>query len=143
MKKGLIAKESVIIKVSVTEVWDALINPEMIKKYLFGTQAVSDWKEGSMIFYRGVWEGKTYEDKGKIIKIVPEKILETTYWSSLSGLADIPENYKNVTYELKKKKDGIELTVSQDNNSTIEEKNHSAENWKMVLNKIKELLEEN
>lgn len=141
MSNNLISKQSVIIKAPLSKVWDALINPEIIKQYLFGTTAVSEWKEGGSIIYKGVWQGKEYEDKGTILKIVNEKLFETTYWSSMSGTSDSPENYKKITYELNPEKNGIKLTITQDNNSSEEEKNHSEENWKMVLNTIKELLE--
>jgi uncharacterized protein YndB with AHSA1/START domain len=141
MSDKLIAKQSISINAPASRVWDALTNPEMIKKYLFGTDAVSDWKVGSPITYKGVWEGKTYEDKGKVLAVVPERLLESTYWSSMSGISDIPENYKKVRYELKPASGSITLIITQDNNATEEEKNHSEQNWKMVLQSLKGLLE--
>lgn len=138
---SLTAKASVLIHAPVSKVWDALINPEQIKKYLFGTEVTSDWREGSSITYRGSWEGKTYEDKGIIEKIEPEKILRSTYWSSMSGTEDKPENYAVVTYELNKENDGVRLTITQDNCKTEESRQHSEKNWAMVLNTLKDLLE--
>lgn len=137
----LTAQASVFIHASAAEVWDALTNPEQIKKYLFGTEATSDWKEGSPIIYRGSWEGKTYEDKGTIKKIIPEKILQSTYWSGMSGTEDKPENYALVTYELNNENEGVRLTVTQDNCKTEESRQHSEKNWAMVLHTLKELLE--
>lgn len=141
MKQDYIARQSIIIDAPAGRVWDALINPEIIKLYLFGTQVTSDWKVGSSITYRGEWKSKTYEDKGKILELVPERLFISTYWSSMSGLPDIPENYKKVTWELLPEKNGIRLVVTQDNNATEAEKNHSEGNWKMVLDKMKEILE--
>jgi uncharacterized protein YndB with AHSA1/START domain len=141
MNRAFIAKQSVTIKAPAAKVWDALINPKMIKQYLFGTDAVSDWQVGSPIRYRGAWQGKSYEDKGIILDIVPGRVLKTTYWSSLAGLPDVPENYKKVTYTLAPEDDGVRLTVTQDNNATEEAREHSEENWKQVLGKLKELLE--
>ena len=60
--KGFAAAASVTIAATAERVWDALTNPSLIKQYLFGTDAISDWKPGSPITYRGVWEGKPYED---------------------------------------------------------------------------------
>jgi len=51
---GLIARQSVFIKAPPERVWRALTDPEMIRQYLFGTDAESDWKVGSPIRYRGV-----------------------------------------------------------------------------------------
>jgi len=36
---------------------------------------------------------------------------------------------------------GTRLTIIQDNNATQEEANHSAQNWKFVLDGIKKILE--
>ncbi|MDD1668669.1 MAG: SRPBCC domain-containing protein [Methanomicrobiales archaeon] len=113
----------------------------MIKEYLFGTQVSSDWKVGSPIRYRGVWQGRTYEDKGVVLGVVPEKVLETSYWSSMSGLPDKPENYKMVMYELTPEQEGTRLTITQDNNATEEERDHSEQIWRVVLGILKGLLE--
>ena len=49
MDKNLIAKTSVTINATSAKVWDALVNPEAIKLYMFGTNVVTDWYEGSPI----------------------------------------------------------------------------------------------
>jgi uncharacterized protein YndB with AHSA1/START domain len=142
MAKGLTAKSSVHVNAPVTEVWEALTTPELIKQYLFGTEAISDWKEGSEIIYKGEWEGKSYEDKGVIKKIVPEKILQSTYWSSMSGTEDSPENYVLVTYELHPADGGTDLVVTQDNCKTEESRQHSEQNWNKVLSGLKKVVEQ-
>ena len=141
MAKEYIAKASIIINVPTEKVWEALTTPEMIQQYLFGTQVTTDWQVGSPIVYRGIWQGKAYEDKGKILQVEPQKLLVSTYWSSLSGLADIPENYNTVRYELSAEGSRTQLTIIQDNNATQEDASHSEQNWKMVLDGIKNLLE--
>ena len=141
MKNTFTATARITIKVSAEKVWDALTNPKIIKQYLFGTEVSSDWKVGSSITYKGVWEGKPYEDKGKILELVPNKLLRSTYWSSFSGLADKPENYNTVTYTLSKADGGTELTVTQDNIQTKEAADHSEGNWASVLQTMKKLLE--
>ena len=136
-----IAKASIDIQAPASKVWEALTRPELIKQYLFGTQVVTDWQVGSPITYKGVWQGKPYEDKGKVLQVEPGKLLVSTFWSSLSGDADIPENYKTVRYELSPSRGGTTLTIIQDNNASQEEAEHSEQNWKMVLEGIKRLLE--
>lgn len=140
--KGFIAQATIIINSPVSRVWDALTNPELIKQYLFGTQVTTDWKVGNPITYKGTWEGKTYEDKGKVLQVEPEKLLVSTFWSSLSGLPDVPESYNTVRYELSPESGGTRLTVTQDNNATPEEASHSEQNWKIVLDSMKKMLEE-
>jgi uncharacterized protein YndB with AHSA1/START domain len=142
MSKTYIAEAAITINTPASKVWDALTRPDLIKQYLFGTEVATDWQVGSPITYKGTWEGKTYEDKGKILRIEPGKQLVSTYWSSLSGVPDIPENYQTVRYELSAESDGTRLTITQDNNDTQEAAAHSEQNWKMVLDGIKKLLEE-
>ena len=120
--KGIVARQSIVIQAPPVRVWKALTDPDMIREYLFGTQVSSDWKAGSPIRYRGMWEGRTYEDKGTVIQAVPERLLDTTFWSSLSGVPDTPENYKRVIYQLEPEAGGTRLTVTQDNNATEEER---------------------
>ena len=135
------AEATTVVNAPASKVWDALTNPSLIKQYLFGTEVTSDWKVGSPITYRGEWEGKPYEDKGEILQIEPEKLLVSTFWSSLAGLPDVPENYKTVHYKLSPENGGTRLTITQDNNADQKEADHSAQNWNTVLDGMKELLE--
>jgi uncharacterized protein YndB with AHSA1/START domain len=141
MDNKLIAKATATINASASRVWEALINPKLIKQYLFGAEVISDWKEGSPIIYKGIYEGKSYEDKGSVLKVEPEKLLLITHWSPLSGSADTPENYHKVSYELAIENGNTQLTITQDNNSSEEEQEQNAKFWKMVLEGMKKLLE--
>jgi uncharacterized protein YndB with AHSA1/START domain len=142
MNDKFLSKASVTIDAPASKVWDALTNPALIKQYLFRTQVTSDWKVGSSITYQGVWEGKPYEDKGRILQIEPEKHMVSTFWSALAGLPDVPENYKTIRYELSPAGAGTRLTLTQDNNASQEEADHSTKNWQMVLDGLKKLLED-
>ena len=141
MNNTLIAKAKVTITASASKVWNALIDPELIKQYLFGADVISDWKEGSPITYKGNYQGKAYEDKGIVLKAEPEKLLIMTHWSPLSGTTDSPENYHKVSYELVTENDSTQLTITQDNNSSAEEQTQNAGFWQTVLDGIKKLLE--
>jgi hypothetical protein len=46
-----------------------------------------------------------------------------------------------VRYELASEDGGTRLTIVQDNNASPEDANHSAQNWSMVLDGLKKLLE--
>jgi uncharacterized protein YndB with AHSA1/START domain len=141
MDNKLIAKATTTINASASRVWEALTNPKLIKQYLFGAEVISDWKEGSPIIYKGIYEGKIYEDKGSVLKVEPEKLLLITHWSPLSGSPDTPENYHKVSYELGVENGSTQLTITQDNNSSEEEQEKNAKFWKMVLDGMKKLLE--
>ncbi len=137
----LLSTVSTLVHAPASKVWAALTDPDQIQQYLFGTRAATDWQVGSPITWKGEWQGKTYEDKGTILQVVPERLIQTTYWSSMAGLPDTPENYKKVTYELEPVKDGTRLTIIQDNNRSEEDRAHSEQNWKAVLAGIKNLVE--
>lgn len=141
MTKNLIAQASVSIAAPAAKVWDALVNPQMIKQYMFGTTVVSDWQEGSPISWKGEWKGKAYEDKGRIRKIKPRQLLQYSHYSPLSGLPDTPENHHLVTIELSEKGPETRVSLSQDNNATDEARQHSEKNWMMMLEGLKKLLE--
>ena len=141
MEQKLVSKSSTIINAPINKVWEALTNPSLIKQYLFGTNTITDWKKGSPITYEGEWEGKAYKDKGKIVDIIPEKLLHTTYWSSMSGKEDRPENYNNVLYEVEEQNGGTLVTISQDNIKDEKELEHMNQNWGIVLDSMKKLLE--
>lgn len=142
MKQDIVCTVSLDIKAPVSSVWDALINPEKIAKYLFGTKTTSDWKIGSSIKFTGEWEGKAYEDKGTILQIQKEKIFKYNYWSNFSGNDDVPENYQDITYALNEKGGGTTtFTVTQENCKTEEVREHSVKNWTSVLGCMKEMLE--
>jgi uncharacterized protein YndB with AHSA1/START domain len=141
MNESFVAKSSITIHADPAKVWDALTNPEVIKQYLYGTETISNWKEGGSITHKGAWQGKFYEDKGVIKKIEPRRLLVTTYWSALSGLPDSPENYSTVTYALNERDGETTLTVTTDNIDNKESADHTETNWKSVLENLKKLLE--
>ncbi len=134
-------KRSVIISAPATEIWKAITDPETIKKFLFGADVKTNWKEGSPITYSGVYKGKEYSDKGKIIAFDKNKKLEHTHFSSLSGAEDKEENYFDVTYELEERENDTILTITQVGCLSEDGYKHSTENWECVLQKIKELVE--
>ena len=99
MNENLEAKANVTIHAPIAKVWDALVNPDVIKRYMFGATVVSDWKEGSPIAWKGEWKGKPYEDKGRIVALRPEERLQyRPLQVRCPALPDKPENYHTVTH---------------------------------------------
>ena len=141
MDKGLVAKATATVNTPLAEVWDALTKPEIIKQYMFGTNVVSDWKVGRSIVWRGEWQGKSYEDKGRILKIEEGRLLQYSHFSPLSSAQDLPGNYHTVTIELLKDGERTNISLLQDGNATEESRAHSEKNWNMMLDGLKKLLE--
>ncbi len=141
MNKELIVKKELLIKADISKVWDAIVNPEIIKEYFFGTQVTSDWKVGSPIIFSGDWDGKQYRDKGTILAIEAEQTLQYNYWSGFSGLEDKPGNYSIVTYFLAQKDKAVLLTLTQEGFANEQALQHAVQGWEMVLNGMKDLVE--
>jgi len=142
MDTNLIARASVAVNASRSEVWDALLNPEAIKQYMFGANVVTDWREGSAIVWKGEWGGESYEDKGVILQFKPERRLQYSHFSPRSGQPDKPENYHTVTIELSGEGKQARVSLPQDNNPTEQACEHSEKYWEMMLTGLKKFLEE-
>lgn len=141
MSHNLIAKASIAINASRQTVWKALVSPDAIREYMFGARVVSDWREGSPILWKGEWQGKRYEDKGTILQVKPDRRLQYSHFSPLSGLPDKPEHYHTVTIDLAGD-DTTVVTLAQDRNTSDEARLHSEKNWKMMLEGLKKFVEQ-
>ncbi|MEP7264808.1 MAG: SRPBCC domain-containing protein [Bacteroidota bacterium] len=142
MKYPLKNEVSIHINANKEKVWDALTKPEIIKKYFFGTNTESTWQPGTLVRFYGEWEGKKYEDKGTVLENKNQELLKYNYWSSMSGIEDKAENYADITFTLEPDENGTTLTILQENIPDEKMRAHSAENWNMVLDNMKKLLED-
>ncbi len=135
------AVATIMLKAPIEKVWEAVTKPELVKQYFFGTDLVTDWQVGLPIFFRGEWEGKAYEDKGTVLSFDAPKSLSYNYWSSMSGKLDQPEFYQVLRYDLELVGDETKLSITQENAASQEEADHSAQNWQMVLDGLKKIVE--
>jgi uncharacterized protein YndB with AHSA1/START domain len=136
-----VATAEIEIDASRDKVWSALTDPEQIREYMFGSEVVTDWQQGSPITWKGEYEGKPYEDKGEIVEIEPQRRVKMTHFSPLSGQEDRPENYHTLVYELAESDGRTRVSLSQDNNPSQEAANHSQANWEKMLTGLKEVVE--
>ena len=149
MSKELIIKNTIVINAPATKVWNALTNPEETKKYMFGCETVSDWKPGSTLLWKGSYEGKEMIFvKGHVVQINPPLILSYTVIDPNSTIADIPENYLTVTYNLTEENGKTTLTVTQgdynkvgDGEKRYKDSYNNGEGWNQILVQIKKLVE--
>lgn len=90
----------------------------------------------------GEWQGRSYEDKGVILRFEPTRLLQYSHFSPLSGLPDTPEHYHTVTIELSDEGNRTRVSLTQDNNPSEEAREHSERNWQLMLAGLKELVEQ-
>lgn len=138
----LVARATVEIHADASRVWRALVEPDEIRRYMFGTQVETDWTVGSPIRWKGEWEGKAYEDRGTVLEVRPARRLSYSHFSPLSGQPDAPENYHTVTIELDGRDGTTGVLLTQDNNPTEEARAHSEKNWTMMLQGLKRHIEQ-
>jgi uncharacterized protein YndB with AHSA1/START domain len=132
-----------VIKARPSKVWKALTDPGSMKQYMSGAEITTDWKIGSPIIWKGVLQGKKYENKGTVLNVIPEELLEYTYWSDISKHADIPENYARIRCRLTKDEGGTMLAVNvQDREIREEARKHLEWGWKTTISSLKRFLEE-
>jgi uncharacterized protein YndB with AHSA1/START domain len=141
MNRELIATTTISIDKKDTIVWDALVNPETIKQYMYGTETHTTWVLGSPITFTGEWQGQPYTDKGVILDINPLRVLSYSFWSPLSGTDDFEDNYTHITFHLSAFDNNTIVTITQDNLEDDEAVVKAEDNWMKVAHKMKEVIE--
>jgi uncharacterized protein YndB with AHSA1/START domain len=139
-----IVTKSIAINAPASKIWQTLTSSDLVKRWLTDSalDVVSDWQVGSPINYYGNWHGVEYRDKGTILQFEPEKRLQYSNWSEVSGTADIPENYTIIEFRLLSEGDHILLTVTHSNFATEVMYKHVNFYWNVTIHKIKRLIEQ-
>ena len=138
---GIVATASIEIEAPASRVWTALTEPDQIAAYMFGSRVETDWEVGHPITWNGEWEGKPYQDKGQVLAYDEPERLSVTHFSPLTGQDDVPESYHTLVYELDEHDGVTTVSLSQDNNASEEEAEHSRANWQMMLGGLKQHVE--
>lgn len=150
MDNELYIRNTITIDAPAQRVWDILVNPRQTKKYMFGCETVSDWKVGSELLWRGVFDGvELVAVKGHVLAFHPEKMLAyTTIDPNNAAIPDLPENYTTVTYSLTEKNGSTELTITQGDYSKVADGESRYKDslagggWSSILEQIKQIAEE-
>jgi uncharacterized protein YndB with AHSA1/START domain len=108
---------------------------------MFGTDVTTNWREGGPIYWKGEWNGKSYEDKGIVLHFRPPRNLEYSHYSPLSGKPDEPKSYHTVTIELSEDGSQTHVSLRQDNNPSEEARAHAQKNWETMLKGLKHFVE--
>jgi uncharacterized protein YndB with AHSA1/START domain len=140
MHQDHIATASILTEASREKVWEALTDPDEIKQYMFGTTVKSGWREGDSISWKGEFEGKEFEDTGKILHANPEHALHFTHYSPTSG-PNVPENHHTVKIDLSSEEKETRVTLTQNHNGSEHAKAVSEKHWHQILEGLKRYLE--
>ena len=130
------------IKAEPEKVWDALTKPELVKKWQYGSNLITDWVVGNEIKFETEWEGKIFKQWGKILEINPNKLIKYSLFAPSPGLEDKPENYFIMKYVLTDESNGfIKLEIIQEDNRAgavgeeIQEENPVLKELKLLIEK--------
>jgi uncharacterized protein YndB with AHSA1/START domain len=128
----------IYIKTTPDQLWDAITNPELRRRYSFGVGAESDWTNGSR--YEAVHPGAGITiAEGENLEVDPPNRLVQSFnalWSD-----DVKaEGTSRVTWEIEQVEDSCRLTVTHDQlrdgaNGEL------YGGWPMILSGLKTLLE--
>ncbi|MDZ7654013.1 MAG: SRPBCC domain-containing protein [Burkholderiaceae bacterium] len=133
-------EQHVHIEASPANVWSVLVTPKAIQEWL-NVHVVSDWRVDSPIEFNFKYEGKPFNDKGKINAFSPNRRFAYSYWSKFSGLPDHPENYSEITFSIIPADHGVTLSLAHTKIATKTMYEHSQVNWRETLAVIKKIAE--
>ena len=129
------------IKAEPQKVWDALTKPELVKKWQYGSDLITDWNIGNDIRFETEWDGKIYKQWGKVLEINPNKLIKYSLFAPRPELEDKPENYFIMKYLLTDENNGFTKLdiIQEDNRPNATEEENSEDN--PILNALKQLVE--
>jgi uncharacterized protein YndB with AHSA1/START domain len=132
-----------IVKINASgqKVWDTITKPELVKLWQYGSDLLTNWEIGSDIKFRTEWEGKIFEQWGKVLEVKPIEIVRYSLFAPRPELEDKPENYFIMSYVLTDESGQTKLEIIQEDNrpNAVQEKPQGEEN--PVLRTLKEIAE--
>lgn len=137
---------STTIDASASDVWHALTDPDLIRRYFLGADVSTDWEPGHPIKFTGEWQGKRYEDRGEIQSFVEGRELSYTHWRGPQNEPERPKDRHLVRFQLEGVAGGTRVTVTQWNDGltgTLDERvlSEFRRNWERMLDGLKDLVE--
>jgi uncharacterized protein YndB with AHSA1/START domain/DNA-binding transcriptional ArsR family regulator len=126
----------IYIKTTPERLWEAIVDPELRRRYSFGASASSDWTHGSR-YELGTAAVKLAE--GENLEVDPPRRLVQSFTAVWSEEVRA-EGTSRVTWEIEQVEDSCRLTVTHDR---LREHAHGElyGGWPMILSGLKTLLE--
>jgi uncharacterized protein YndB with AHSA1/START domain len=127
------------IRTTPEKLWQALTDPEFIRRYFFETTHESEWKPGSS--WRMLAPNGRVVDSGEVLEADPPRKLVLKWRNELKPEFHA-EGYSRMTYEIEKSGNSVKLTVTH-----VMDKPGSkfiegvSEGWPPILASLKTMLE--
>jgi uncharacterized protein YndB with AHSA1/START domain len=125
------------------KVWDTITKPVFVKLWQYGSDLLTTWEIGSDIKFRTEWEGKIFEQWGKVLDIRQNELIKYSLFAPRPDLEDKPENYFVMSYILTSDNGQTKLEIIQNDNraGAIQEEPQGEEN--PILQGLKKIAETN
>jgi len=143
---SLYTEDTIQIKGSMEEVWNALTNPSITPNYMYGCAVESSWKKDDKVLWRNEDDQQVYVT-GFVLEVdAPRKLIYTVF-NPFASYPDILENHLSVEYKLEHEGKETILTVIQGDFDAVAEGASrykdatSNEGFLGIMKQIKELVE--
>jgi len=141
-----IANKTIEIDAPTSKVWDALTNPELMKKWMADTETeiniATDWTVGNPMIISGKLHRIKFKNIGTVLQFEREKILTYSHLSSLSRLPDEPKSYSVMEFRLVPVENRTNLELTLSNFPTESILKHLVFYWNVTLELLKKMIEE-
>jgi uncharacterized protein YndB with AHSA1/START domain len=127
------------IRTTPEKLWQALIDPELTRRYWVETWQESEWKPGSS--WRLMIPDGRVGDSGEILEIEPGRRLVLT-WRNEFKAELREESDSRLTYEIEQQGEAVKLTVIHESEKPGSKLIEAVSNgWPHILASLKSLLE--
>lgn len=123
------------------KVWEALTRADLVKKWQYGSDLITNWKVGETIKFHSEWNGNVYEQHGTVLEVKPYELISYSLFAPRPGIEDIPENYFTMIYNLQPFNNGTALTITQVDNRQTQNAAAETEEDNTILLALKEIVE--
>jgi len=141
-----IVRKSIRMQASLNKVWDALTQPDLMKSWMADSdiEVITTWEVGSPIIINvhEVSYKTPFTNTGIVLKFLKNRVLEYSHLSSISRLADQPENYTLIRFTLQQENDRTLLELNLSNFPTESHYKHIDFYWAVTLEVLKRFVEE-
>jgi len=137
-------EKTVFINAPASRVWEYLTLPERMTQWMgepeIKIEVITDWEVGKTIIIRG-FHHAYFENKGIVLQVEPNKLLQYNHLSSVSRLPDESENYSIITFSLLPNEEQIALTLTVTQFPTESIYKHLDFYWKTTVELLKRAIE--
>lgn len=139
---SLVARASARIAAPPSAVWSALLRPETVPRILPVTEVVAPWRPGERFEWRFRLGELDSRVVGTVLEAVEGRRLAYTFIDPHTLAFAQREVVHRVVIELEADGEGTRVSVTQDGNESPAIHRHAEGGWRMALNHLRGLVEE-